>query len=834
MKLQLMGASVLVLTALTATQVYAQAPAAPADGGAVDAIVVTGTRTTGLRAVDSAAPVQVLGNDILKRTGSPALLQSLAQNIPSLQAQAFGSDEAEFNLEFKLRGLSPNQTLVLVDGKRRHGTANVAVSGGPYGGGAAPDLSFIPTAAIDHVEVLTDGAAAQYGTDAIAGVVNIILKKNTHGGNFSYTGGQYMDGGGLTSDANGTIGLAPNDQSFLDLSFESKFQGHSFRGDVDPRVLNTGTPGNVSANVLPRFPGMTSFPGYPYSNYIEGDGQVMLDTVTFNSGYDVSPNLQLYSFGSVGYKDGRAYENYRLANVAVGPQGQIPYPAGFAPQENIRETDYALTVGGKGTIQDTTWDLSSTYGRNYDRVYVIGSINAGLFAATGDSQRNFHDGDFTSTELTNNLDLTHAFNVGMAEPMVLAGGAEYRIDSYEIKAGDPESYSFTGAQSFEGYAPSNAGYHQRSNYSFYLDDAITPIKSWKVDAAVRYENYTDFGNTTVGKLTSRYDFNDAIAIRGTASTGFRAPTLGEEYYSGINVGPTSVSGVFAPNSAGAALLGIGGLKPEKSTNFSVGFVTHFLPALTMTIDAYSIKVTDRIVQSGTFYGYNTNKNVVTSPAVLAALAGSNVNIDPAIFTVSSASVGVQTFVNGVDTQTYGVDYLATYSKSYGDFGHVDWSLSANYDSTQVTKVAPPPSKVSQSVVILDQAAISGIEDATPKWRATFNAYWTLGRFSANLRESIYGSSFEYAQDPVGAQFDQIKINTAAITDLEVGMDVIHNVKLSLGANNLLNTYPTKEPSGFRQGQFNTNSSSYASSLYPSFSPFGFNGGYYYGRVTWTF
>ena len=292
--------------------------------------------------------------------------------------------------------------------------------------------------------------------------------------------------------------------------------------------------------------------------------------------------------------------------------------------------------------------------------------------------------------------------------------------------------------------------------------------------------------------------------------------------------------MFAPNSPGAAALGISGLKPEKSINYSVGVVTHFLPALTMTVDAYSIKVTNRIVQSGTFYGYNTNKNVITSPSVLAALAGSGVPIDPTIFQVSSASVGVQTFVNGADTQTYGIDYLATYSKSYGDFGHVDWSLSANYDSTHVTKLDAPPANVSQKVVLLDAAAISGIEDATPKWRAILGAYWTLGRYSVNLRESFYGSSFEYAQDPVGAQYDTIKINAAAITDLEVGMEVIHNVKLALGANNLLNTYPTKEPAAYRQGLFNTNSSGYASSVYPSFSPFGFNGGYYYGRLTWTF
>jgi iron complex outermembrane receptor protein len=805
------------------------------DTPVAEAIIVTGTRQTGVKAVDSAAPVVVLGSDSLKRVGQPDLVQSLAQNIPSIQAETSGGNEESFNLALKLRGLSPNQTLVLVDGKRRHGTAILAVSGGPYGGGDAPDLSYIPVAAIDHVEVLQDGAAAQYGTDAIAGVINIILKKNTTGGSLSATGGSYFDGGGLTSDVNGTIGLAaPNDKGFLDLSFEDKFKGTSFRGDVDARGLNTGVASNVSANILGKYPTITQAPNYPYINRIEGDGQLQLGTITYNGGYDLTPDVQLYSFGSIGYKDGRHIQNIRLPNVVVGSAGQIPYPEGFSPTIQFRENDFAATVGAKGLIDGTTWDLSSTYGRNYSRVYVTGSANAALYTATGSTPANFHLGDLTATQWTDNLDLTHSFGVGLAEPLVLAGGAEYRIDSYQIKAGDPASYYGTGSQSYFGYAPSNAGYHQRSNYSFYADAALTPIKPLKLDAAVRYENYTDFGNTTVAKLTGRYDFTDTFALRATISTGFRAPTLAEEFYSGINVSPVSVSGEFAPNSSGAKFLGVDGLKPEKSDNYSVGIVTHLLPGLTTTVDAYAIKITDRIVQSGTFYGFNANKNIVTSPSILQALTANGVAIDPAIFSLASGSVGVQTFVNGADTQTYGVDFLSTLPVSYGKWGHVDYSLSANYNDTQVTKVLPPPSNVSSKVTLLDQAAISSLEDATPKWRATFGAYWSLGKFGLNLRESIYGSSFVYVQDPIAANYDQIKVGLAAITDLEASYEIIRNVKLALGANNLLNTYPTKDPAVYRNGLFNTNSQGYSSSVYPGNSPFGYNGGFYYGRVTWNF
>jgi iron complex outermembrane receptor protein len=862
MKLLLTGASALVLTTLMATQGLAQtapAPAAPAAStGDVEAVVVTGTRTSGLRAVDSPAPVQVLGNDILKRTGSTDLIQSLAQNVPSLQAQAFGSDEEEFSLSYKLRGLSPNDTLVLVNGERRHPSANVAVGGGPFGGGQSPDISFIPPSAIDHVEVLTDGAAAQYGTDAIAGVVNIILKKADHGGQIGAQGGQYMDGGGLQTDFSVNAGFAPTDKSFLNVTFETKYHGMSFRGDVDPRVAVTnpitGLPSANGLALTAKYPAITKFPGYPDVNRIGGDGQAQQNNFMFNSGYNLTPDVQLYAFGSIGYHDGRAYENYRTPAQATafspaGASSGVPlYAAGFNPLENNRDTDYALTIGAKGNIGgDTTWNVASDYGRDYERVYVLGSVNSAYYwdytanpsaATLGAPQTNFHDGDFTSTQWANTIDLTHTINVGLAEPITLAAGGEYRIDSYQIKAGDPQSYYAStapfggGAQSFYGYGPNNSGYHQRDNWAGYFDINIKPIKQLTIDGAVRYEDYSDFGSATVEKLTARYDVNDAIAFRGTASTGFRAPTLGEEFYSGINVGPTSVGGIFAPNSPGASALGISGLKPETSTNYSIGVVTHFLPKLTMTLDAYSINIENRIVMSGTFYGYNF-KGGITSPSVLTALNGSGVST-ASIVASPTGQVSVQSFVNGAATMTRGIDYLATYPMDYGSWGHVDYSLAANYTNTGINSVNKPPTNVNQGVVLLAPDARADLTNASPKYRFTFAGYWTLDKWSANLRESYYGSSYTEAQNDANGLYQQLPIQGAFITDLEIGYEVMHNVKMYLGANNLFNVYPTKEPLSFRQAQFNANDNGFASSLYPGTSPFGFNGGFYYGRLTWNF
>ena len=821
--------------------VLACQPAKAADAAAteVDQIIVTGTRTTGLKAVDSPAPIQVLGADILKRTGQPDLIQSLAQNVPSIQAQAQGGDASAFHLSVKLRGLSPNHTLVLVNGKRRHGTANVVVSGGAFGGNAAADIGLLPVSGIDHVEVLQEGAAAQYGTDAIAGVVNIILKKNTEGGSLTLTGGKYFDQGGTTGDVVANIGLAPIENSYLNMTLETKYHGFSFRGDVDPRVISSTTSG---AALLARFPRLASAVNYPYVNRIEGDAQYRQTTVMYNAGYDFSDHLEFYTFGTAAYKWGQAYENYRLPSVVLGKATttDIPFPQGFSPKESIEENDYAITAGLRGDVAGWSWDFASTYGYDLDQVFVLNSANSSAYADTstlttpGSTQTKFHDGDFEASQFTNTLDVTHDFDVGFATPLTFAAGLEYRKERYAIIAGDPQSYYKTGAQSFFGYAPVNAGGHIRHTDAIYVDLAANPMTDWKVDLAVRHEHYSDFGNTTVVKGTTRYDFNDMVAIRGTASTGFRAPTLAEEFYSGINVGPTSISGVFAPNSPGAKFLGVGGLGPEKSKNFSVGFVTHVYPGLTMTLDLYQISIKDRIVQSGNFSGYNSNRNVIQSPSVLAALTGSGITIDPAIFTASSGSVGVVTFVNGVDTRNRGADFVATYASDFADYGHVDWSLSANYNTMKIQKVHAPPSNVDPRVVLLDAPAQATLTSSTPKIRATAGAFWSLDKFSVNLRESYYGKSHGLSQDPIGAFYDRIEIKPAFITDLEASYQAFSGVKLTVGANNLFNKYPTKQNPAYRAAQLATTASGYASSVYPAFSPFGVNGGYYYGKLTLSF
>ena len=844
----------------------AEAATAAAEDSA-EGIIVTGTRTMGMRAADSPAPVQILTATNLQATGSPDLMQTLAQNLPTIQAQAFGGDLQAHNLQMKLRGLSPNHTLILINGKRRHGTANLSIAGGPYGGSAAPDMSFIPASAIDHIEVLQDGAAAQYGTDAIAGVINIILRNQNEGGDISATAGQYMDEGGDTYSISANVGFAPIDDSYVNLTVQKKKKGFSFRGDVDPRVYGSNS---VAASNLSRYPGTPDAEDYPYVNRILGDPQIEQTTAMYNAGYKFG-EFELYSFGSYGHKYARAYENYRTPGIVVSAAGVPLFPSGFSPLQAVRETDYAVTAGVRGASGDLTFDLASTYGRDVVEVYVQNSANASLYRDTGFTPTEFHNGDFKASQWTNTLDLTYPLEIGLSEPVNIAGGLEWRRDSYSIVDGDPASYYGSGAQSFFGYSPQNAGNYDRTNFSQYLDISLRPTPEWLVDGAVRHEHYSDFGDTTVFKLTSRFDFTRQFAVRGTVSTGFRAPTLAEGYYSGINVGPNSVSGVLPANSAAAGTLGFGGLNPEKSTNFSAGLVFNPTPRLTVTLDGYWIDIRDRILITSSFYGFNgkycpanyagANRSACVAynadnfaiynqqavyDAVASALGG---EIPSYVLTTDGqrnidGSVGIQTFANGADMRTRGIDFMASYNIP-ASVGMIDVTLTANYNENKVKSIAGLPAALYTSTAnpsataIINKYTVWQLEKSTPKFRAALNAHLESSLFSVNLRESFFSkvSALETTpgNSPLAGADLAVPVKSAFITDLEVGYKITEGIKLSVGANNLFNQYPTKRSEQyFRAAQLASGSSSYSNNLYPTISPYGINGGYYYGRINLNF
>ncbi|MDB5476367.1 MAG: TonB-dependent receptor [Phenylobacterium sp.] len=822
------GAALLGAVSRGYAQPAASTAAATAEASQIDAVIVTGTRMVGLRAVDSPAPVQVLEASALSRVGQTDLVQAIAQNIPSFNAQAFGGDTANLTLSARLRGLSPNHTLVLINGKRRHGTANLAVLGGPYQGGASADLNFIPLSAVDHVEVLQDGAAAQYGTDAIAGVVNIILKDKAAGGSAVASVGKFFDGGGDTADFSGNLGFSPIEKAFVNVTFESRWHSHTFRGASDPRTLDT--PFNTtSSSRLSRYPQITGAADYPFMNRIAGDAEYRLNVGSYNAGYEIDDTTELYSFGTYGHKYAAAYENYRVPNLIIGKDGTIPRPLGFDPLESITEDDYSATGGIKGQASGWNWDLSTTYGRDHDAVNVLNSLNRSLYIDTstattpGFSPSTFHAGDFISSQWTTTFDATRELDLGMFKPMTLALGAEYRRDTYEIQPGDAASRYKEGSQSYPGFALTDAGSHSRTNWAVYADAALTPIAPLQLDGAVRYEHFSDFGDTTVVKGTGRYDFGPTFALRGTASTGFRAPTLAEEYYSATNVSPTSAFVQLPPNSPAARLIGVNGLKPEKSTNFSAGFVAHPFPGLVATLDVYQITVKDRIVGSGSLFGSGGALNIA---AVTQAILANGNSLDPTV-----TQTGITIFTNGLNTRTRGAEFVATYPSDFGDLGTVQWSLTGNYNTTKVTKIKAPPAQLA-GASLFDRTAISNLEDASPKYRVVVGGLWNLGRLTVNLKESLYGPSSLW-NSRTGAVYYKTTIKAQVITDLEVAYQITDWAKVTVGANNLFNRYPQRINAFLRDEYFRANSNAYVTQ-YPTFSPYGINGGYYYSKISVTF
>lgn len=815
------------LLILSLAEAHAQsAPAvgeAGATGTSLDTVTIsTGTRTSGLKAVDSPSPIQVIDGSALQRSGQPDVVQSLSRIVPSYTTDAKGGDAAALTTAARLRGLSPNQTLILIDGKRRHGTANVNVTGSPYQGGASADLGLIPAAAIGSIEVLQDGAAAQYGSDAIAGVINIHLRRNPNGGAVSADVGQYFDGGGNTYHASANVGVQPSASSFINLTFDKKYHGHSDRSDQDYRFEEPYVTQNAGSNLTALGQNRTAanIAGYPHLNHTFGDPSIQQELFTANAGIELGRGLELYSLLTAASKYGEAIQNYRGPSTAYAV-----YPQGFSPVEVHDETDHALTLGLKGgSTSDIQFDLSTTYGRNNANVLNVDSINTAWLKDTGSAQSNFDEGYLRSTQWVTNLDLSHDVPIeGWASPLNVSGGLEYRQDGYGIGQGEPSSYYKGGAAAFPGYTPSDAGDHSRHSQAIYLDLAGAPVKGLQLEGALRSEHFSDFGASNVGKLSGRFQLVPTVALRSTASTGFRAPTLAEEYYSATQVSPTSAS-VFLPSySAAAKLLGVQPIKAEKSDNFSLGAVFTPSERLTASLDAYQIVIHDRIVQSGSLIGTLNGK--VVNQTVNDAIAF-NGNTLPSGITKTSVTV----FTNGGDSRTRGLDGVLTYAGDRTDWGRVDWSAALNINQTKLTNVKNGATAVG-GAPLLDQAAISVLEKAQPAYRLNLGALWRTGAWTVDLHENIYGP-FSYYTTYDNVTYYENKIGVKYTTDVDVNYAVNKAWSVSLGATNLFNVYPDGLNKDYRQVLNNKGSQNVAWAS--TYSPIGINGGYYYARLNYKF
>ncbi len=427
--------------------------------------------------------------------------------------------------------------------------------------------------------------------------------------------------------------------------------------------------------------------------------------------------------------------------------------------------------------------------------------------------------------------------------MTLAFGVEYRKETYEIVAGEPSSYyGSPGAQSFPGYQPWAAGRHTRDDKSIYADAIVKPVEKWTVDVAGRHEDYSDFGDTTIGKLTTRYDFNDAFALRGTYSTGFRAPTLAEEFYSAGNVSPTSTFLQLPPNSPGAIAIIGHGLEPEKSKSFSTGLV-YKADGFLATLDGFQIKLKNRIAGSSSIYGWylsggNGQNGVpgagLVSQAALDIAQGYGV-VDPNALLDPNGSVGFNLFANGIDTTTTGADLVLSY-RSVFERGSVDWSLSGTKVNNKVTNFAPLPAifySPPRNSALFDSSKEADLEDATPDYVLNVGALAKLGPVTVNLREVIYGSSQTITRTGSPVQDYVTKLGTSPITNLDLGYQATDHLSVSVGAQNLFNKYPPHTNADLL-AYYRSAYSNSTVSQYPSISPYGFSGGFYYGKVTYSF
>ena len=784
--------------AATVPDATQSAKAAPAVKHAVasgtvqqDTVVVTGTRTS-TKASQSLTPIDVISGAQLQSTGQSNLRDALVKLSPSITRETYAGDTAQLTDALSLHGLTPDHVLVLVNGKRRHTTANIALDGGLNEGSTGVDIDMIPVALIDHIEILRDGASAQYGSDAIAGVINIILKSASHGGSLQTTSGQTYDGDGFRNGESANLGLNLGDHGFLDLAAEYDRQNHTVRTAPDDYFG-------------------TFQQGHGYYNPIEGDPASTRESVGFNAGYYLGDDVELYGFGTYAHRNAEAYQNYRPPSVL--PQ---VYPSGFVPTETVNENDYSVTAGAKGqNLFGWSWDLSTTYGGDNESIGMVDSANTALYAADGFTPTSFHLATVSNTQLTNNLDFSRAFQLPLLPaPVNVSFGLEQRRETYSVGPGDEYSYLLGGAQALPGLAPVSASDNSRDVLGTYIDLSTHLTQKWTVDLAGRFEHYSDVGDTTNGKISTRYDFTPQIAVRGSVSSGFRAPSLAEEYYSNVNESPASVTGLLAANSAAARLIGAQPLKPEESTNYNVGLVLTPVKNLNVTIDAYQIDIRNRIVEGGTASG----------AAAIAAMEAAGLSVPSS---VPASAVSASYFTNGASTRTRGLDLSGTWHTGFGAYGQVDWDLGVNLNTTSVTRVANGANGQPE----LNAQQIAWLTTATPKNKIIVGGTWHLDKWGVSLHETRFGSTSSEETYIVGpnafstTQFIHFENAARYVTDLEVRYDVTKRFQIAVGANNLFNVYPSKLP---YQAQLE-------GAQYDAFaSTIGEDGGFYYLRARYTF
>ncbi|WP_345295241.1 TonB-dependent receptor [Luteimonas vadosa] len=837
----------------TETESQAQAAAVEASGAettTLETVSVLGTRSKPRTEANSAVPIDILGGEEFHNQPSVDVLDKLRVLVPSFNVSTIPIDDAATLVRpANLRGLPPDNTLVLVNGKRRHRAAVITFLGhGLSDGAQGPDISVFPSLALEQVEVLRDGAAAQYGSDAIAGVINFSLKELDHGGTVEAFAGEHYEGDGFTQQYSAQLGLPLSANGFATFTAEWR------KADPTSRSVQRDDAAAVAA---------AGYPGVANPAQIWGSPEVN-DDFKFVANLGIAgEHVETYLFGNYAKRDvtggfyyrnpttrGGVYSNDGGATLLVGSLSGaacprialrgangslLPYagvgaavaalpahcftflsqlPGGFTPQFGGEMEDAAFTAGVKGVWGDGWyWDLSGSYGRNDIDFYMLNTVNSSMGPNQPPGAR-FSPGGNVQTETNFNFDLSRDFETGFTHgPLTLATGAEWREEEFEIKSGDPASTAIgpltqqgfsIGSNGFPGFNPSTAGKFSRDNWAIYADAEARFTERLLLAGAVRYEDFSDFGSTTNWKFTGRYDFTDTFALRGAVSTGFRAPTPGQANVSQVTTafidGELRDTATLPPALLEGLFPGAEPLQPEESRNASLGLVWNS-GAWLVTADWYSIQVDDRIARSTDFDVTQAQRNE------LAARGRPDL--------ASLSRVGF--FVNDFDTTTTGLDLVASFESDHFG-GDTTYSLAANWNRTEVDDFTPG---------IISEARIKKLEESLPRTKGYFSVNHRRDVFHANVRVNYYGSFYEdhLDSDAVSIADGGLPINgdSAITVDAEIGWKFPSGLYVNVGAQNLFDEVPDDNPwAGIAGAQ------------YPVHAPYGFNGGFYYARVGFTF
>ena len=802
------------------------------EGVSLDEVVLVGSRSPKRTALDTAVAIDVIDvAEVTTQVGKIEINEMLQYAAPSFNAnKQTGSDGADHVDPASLRGMGPDQTLVLINGKRRHQSSLINIFGTRGRGNTGTDLNAIPATSIKRIEILRDGASAQYGSDAIAGVINIVLKDNVDNLTGSVTYGAY------STNAQGDFGTDPyglwnTDGYRLDtkkdgnaIGKDKNFDGGSVKVAANYGFeIGKGGYANFTTEFLNK--NKTLRPGFEFR---KGFGEAAIEGFNFfgNAVIPVSDKTEIYAFGGRNYRDTDAYAFTR--NNPTARNVVSIYPDGFTPRITSIIIDKSFSAGVR-TETASGWkiDISNTYGINDFHYYIKGTLNASLEET---SPTDFDAGGHSLAQNTVNFDFSKYYDTVLSG-MNLAFGAEYRTEQFMIYAGEEGSYGTYsdsgilitdpenqfqpidpitgdlrpgGSQGFPGYGPANEVNRSRSNLSLYADAEFDLSETFLVSAAARFENFSDFGSTINGKLAARLKASDNFNIRGSVSSGFRAPSLAQIYYNlkfTNFVGGQALESLLSPNNSPVtASFGIGPLKEEKALNAALGFTSSF-GDFTATVDGYYIAVKDRIVLTGNFDA-------------------------PQIPNVEAA----QFFANGADTKTTGIDIILAYKTNLNNNSSFGATFLGNFNDMKIDKVLNGS---------LDEQTFFGERDkaflltSAPKSKLSLNLNYNKGWFDTAVTFTRFSDvellDYQMYEDTAdyGSLAQQVAAATDAygakvVTDLNLGFKLSNSLKLNVGSNNLFNVYPDQQDDWTEAG-------GYWDSV-----QMGFSGAYYYARLNYNF